>query len=78
MAYTAIERGHFYQVILNATDEILVEAFINKRIKYIQIPLGIEKIMNLYEEKELNAIDEILEFDKEVKDKTRELIEKEF
>ena len=50
---------------------------IDKKIKYTQIPLGIEKIMNMYKEKELTTIDEILEFDKEVKDKTRELIEKE-
>lgn len=78
LAYTAIERGHCYQVILNAADEVLVEAFINKKIKYTQIPLGIEKIMNMYKGKELTTIDEILEFDKEVKDKTRELIEKEF
>lgn len=78
LAYTAIEKGHCYQVILNAADEVLVEAFINKKIKYTQIPLGIEKIMNIYEERSLTTIDEILEFDKEIKDKTRELIEKEF
>lgn len=78
LAYTAIERGHCYQVILNAADEILVEAFINKKIKYTQIPLGIEKVMNMYNGKELTTIDEILEFDKEVKNKTRELIEREF
>lgn len=78
LAYTAIERGTCYQVILNAADEVLVEAFINKKIKYTQIPLGIEKIMNMFEKKELNTIDEILEFDKEVKDKTQHLIEKDF
>ena len=31
LAYTAIEKGHCYQVILNAADEILVDAFINKK-----------------------------------------------
>lgn len=70
LAYNAIERGHCYQVILNAADEILVDAFINKKIKYTQIPLGIEKILNMYEKIELNSINEILEFDKEVKEKT--------
>lgn len=70
LAYNAIERGHCYQVILNAADEILVNAFINKKIKYTQIPLGIEKILNMYEKIELNSINEILEFDKEVKEKT--------
>ena len=78
LAYTAIEKGHCYQVILNAADEILVDAFINKKIKYTQIPLGIEKLINMYEERELKNIDEILEFDKEVKSKTKEMIEKGF
>lgn len=70
LAYNAIEKGHCYQVILNAADEILVDAFINKKIKYTQIPLGIGKILNMYEKIELNSINEILEFDKEVKEKT--------
>lgn len=78
LAYKAIEKGHSYQVILNAADEILVDAFINKQIKYTQIPLGIEKLMDMYEPKELKTIDEILEFDKEIKEKTREVIEKNF
>ena len=78
LAYTAIEKGHCYQVILNAADEILVDAFINKKIKYTQIPLGIEKLINMYEERDLKDIDEILEFDKEVKIKTKEMIEKGF
>lgn len=78
LAYTAIERGHCYQVILNAADEILVDAFINHEIKYTQIPLGIEKIMNMYEKRELETIDDILEFDKEIKEQTRIMINKEF
>lgn len=78
LAYTAIEKGHCYQVILNAADEVLVDAFINKKITYTQIPSGIEKVMNLYEERALSTIDEILAFDKEVKEKTRELIGKGF
>lgn len=78
LAYTAIEKGHCYQVILNAADEVLVEAFINHEIKFTQIPLGIEKIMNMYTERELKTIDEILKFDLEVKAKTRKMINKEF
>lgn len=78
LAYTAIEKGHCYQVILSAADEVLVDAFINQKITYTQIPSGIEKVMNLYEERSLSTIDEILAFDKEVKEKTRELIGKGF
>lgn len=78
LAYAAIRKGHCYQVILNAADEILVDAFINKKIKYTQIPLGIENILNMYEERNLNTVDEILEFDREIKQKTKEMIENGF
>ena len=36
---------------------------------------GIEKIMNLYEKRKLETVDEILEFDEEIKKKTREMID---
>ncbi len=74
LAYRAIEQGHSFQVILNATNEVLVDAFLNKKIKYTDIPNGIEKIMNMYEKRELKTVEEILVFDKEVREKTREMI----
>jgi len=76
LAYTAIKKGHCYQVILNAADEVLVDAFINKKIKYTQIPLGIEMLINMYEKRKLKTIDEILEFDKEVREETKKVVEK--
>lgn len=74
LAYEAIEKGHSFQVILNAANEVLVDAFLNRKIKYTDIPNGIEKVMNMYEKRELNSVDEILAFDEEVKKKTREMI----
>lgn len=73
LAYQAIEKGHCYQVILNAANEVLVDAFINKKIKYTDIPNGIEKMLNKYEKIELKTVDEILEFDKKVKEDTKKL-----
>ncbi len=75
LAYEAIRRGHSYQVVLNAANEVLVDSFLHKKIKYTEIPNKIEEVMNYYEKRELNTIDEILEFDKEVKERTREAIE---
>ena len=71
LAYKAIEMGHSYQVILNAADEILVDGFLNGKIKYTQIADGLEEMMNMYEKVELNSIEDILEFDKKVKEDTR-------
>ena len=75
LAYQALEKGHSYQVILNATNEILVDSFLNNKIKYTDIPNIIENIMNMYEKKELKTIDEILTFDKEIKELTKKIIE---
>ena len=74
LAYEAIEKGHCYQVILNAANEILVDSFLNRKIKYTDISSGIEKMMKIYKKRELRTIDEILEFDKEIKKKTIEII----
>lgn len=74
LAYEAIQKGHSFQVILNAANEVLVDAFLNRKIKYTDIPNGIEKVMNMYEKRELNSVDEILAFDEEVKKKTKEMI----
>lgn len=74
LAYEAIKKGHSFQVILNAANEVLVDAFLNRKIKYTDIPNGIEKVMNMYDKRELNSVEDILAFDEEVKEKTREMI----
>lgn len=76
LAYDAIEKGHSYQVVLNAANEVLVAAFLDRKVKYTDIPNGIEKMMNKYEKRELNTVDEILKFDREVKEETKKMIEK--
>jgi len=72
LAYDAIEKGHCYQVVLNAANEILVEAFLNKRIQYTDIANGIEKMLNFYEKRTLDTIEEILAFDEKVRRDTIE------
>ena len=76
LAYDAIEKGHSYQVVLNAANEILVEAFLNKKIKYTEIAKGIEKVMNMYDKKRLNTVEDILKFDREVRNKTKDYLSK--
>lgn len=75
LAYEAIERGHSHQVVLNAANEVLVEYFLNKKIKYTDIPKGIEKMLNTYEDKKLETVEEILEFDAKVKQDTIRMLE---
>ena len=74
LAYQALKKGHCYQVILNASNEVLVESFLNGKIKFTDIPDGIEKMMEKFDEVKLNTVEEILDFDKMVKEKTKEMI----
>jgi 1-deoxy-D-xylulose-5-phosphate reductoisomerase len=45
LAYKAIERGGNMPCILNAANEVVVNAFLNNRIKFLQMPDIIEKCM---------------------------------
>lgn len=74
LAYKALEKGHSYQVILNASNEVFVDAFLNNKIKYTDIANGIEKMLEMYDKRELKTIDEIIAFDVEVKEQTRNMI----
>ncbi len=75
LAFEAIQKGHSYQVVLNAANEVLVDAFLNKKIKYTQIPSGIKKMLDYHKPLELNTVEEILALDKKVKEETRKMIE---
>lgn len=40
LAFKAIKKGHSYQVALNAANEVLVDAFLNKKITYTRNSKG--------------------------------------
>lgn len=75
LAFEAIEKGHSHQVVLNAANEVLVDAFLNKKITYTQIPKELKKMLEEHTSRALNTVEEILALDKEIKEKTRKRIE---
>lgn len=70
LAFEAIKAGHSTQVVLNAADEVLVNDFINKQIKFIDIPNIMGKILNEHKQIKLDNIDDILYLDQEIRGKT--------
>jgi 1-deoxy-D-xylulose-5-phosphate reductoisomerase len=74
LAYDAIEKGHSFQVVLNAANEVLVDKFLKKEIKYTDIPNGIETMLEHYSKIKLESVDDILDFDKKVRKATIEMI----
>jgi len=74
LAFDSIKLGHSYQVVLNAANEVAVEAFLNKQIKYTDIASIIEEMFNRHEKQDLTTIEEILKLDNDVKVITEEYI----
>ena len=74
LAFDSIKLGHSYQVVMNAANEICVNAFLNKQIKFMDIADIIEKMMNQHNKQKLNTIEEILKLDNEVKEATKSYI----
>lgn len=68
LAYKSLEFGGNYPVILNAANEIAVQKFLNNEIKFIQIPIIIEKSLEKFGVSKEPDLDEIFEWDLKVRE----------
>ena len=67
LAYKAIHMGHSAQVVLNAADEIAVQAFLDGAIRFTGIPEMIDWALSNHVVTKLGTVQEILELDRTVK-----------
>ncbi|MGI6211256.1 MAG: 1-deoxy-D-xylulose-5-phosphate reductoisomerase [Anaerovoracaceae bacterium] len=71
LAIEAEERGGAYPVVMNAANEVLVNAFLNGTIGFLDIQRGIEKILEWSQiPKGEPSLVEILRIDRETREKT--------
>jgi 1-deoxy-D-xylulose-5-phosphate reductoisomerase len=63
LAYEALRLGKTYTTVLNAANEVAVAAFLNKEIKYIDIPVIIQSQLDEHNPEELEDLDQLLEID---------------
>ena len=68
LANEAAEQGESAPVVLNAANEIAVQAFLDQQIKFTDIPVLIEKTLNKVELMEISSIDEVLNIDNDARD----------
>ena len=78
MAYSAGRTGGSATVALNAADEEAVFAFLDGRIKLFDIYEITEKIYSEHNVVKTPSIKEIFDIDKEVRIKTKELIQRSY
>lgn len=76
LAFEALLAGGTAPCVLNASNEELVNAYLNNRITLPDIPKHIEEILNSHRIKKSPSLDEILEADKFARKRVEELINK--
>jgi 1-deoxy-D-xylulose-5-phosphate reductoisomerase len=75
LAYEAVMSGELYTVAYNAANEIAVDAFINKRAGFTDIPRITEKVLSLDWSGEADSLELVLETDRQAREAAREKVE---
>lgn len=76
LAMEAIDLGGTMPTVLNASNEIAVEYFLNESIKFTDIPEVVEKSMNLHRNIINPNLDDILNSDKQTRENVIKILEK--
>jgi 1-deoxy-D-xylulose-5-phosphate reductoisomerase len=74
LAYESLAHKNSMNVVLNAANEVSVEAFLNEKIGFTDIARTIENIMEKHTDRELDSCDEVLELDRDTRLRTAEYI----
>ena len=74
LAHKAIEEGRSYPIVLNASNEEAVSAFLADRISFIQIADCVEFALNSHIVTEITSVDDILEVERRCRKTVREYI----
>jgi len=69
----ALEQGGVMPCVLNAADEVAVEAFLKGELRFPDIPRLIENVMRGTAQRHLNSMEDVLECDREARVHAREL-----
>ncbi|MBO4990884.1 MAG: 1-deoxy-D-xylulose-5-phosphate reductoisomerase [Firmicutes bacterium] len=64
LAFEAIETGGSCPVVMNAVNEVLVQQFLEGKIRYLDIPAGIERALERHDVVAAPSLEEILEIDR--------------
>jgi 1-deoxy-D-xylulose-5-phosphate reductoisomerase len=76
LAYAALKSGGTAPTILNAANEVAVQAFLNRQVLFTDIVKIVEKTLEMVEISAANILETVLSADKIARDYSSELIEK--
>lgn len=75
LAREAMQQGGGAPAILNAANEVAVEAFLTRHINFLDVSRVIEKTLTTVNNCAINTVDELLDVDQQARCKTKEIIE---
>ena len=70
----ALDRGGFYPIFLNASNEIAVDAFLTKKIDFVDIYQVIQRTFNHFSCSKVNTLDDIFDYDKQARIQAEKVI----
>ena len=74
LAYEAINKGGIMPTVLNAANEIAVDAFLNEKVRFTDIPVIIERCMSQFEVKSAKTLAIVLEADEQARVISKQII----
>ena len=74
LAFKAGQKGGSYPVVLNAANEIAVNKFLNKKIKFVQIPKIIRETIEAHNKVDDPIIEKIIEIDQWARQFVKEVV----
>ncbi|MGD0226435.1 MAG: 1-deoxy-D-xylulose-5-phosphate reductoisomerase [Terriglobia bacterium] len=75
LAREALAQGGIMPCVLNAADEVAVEAFLNNRLRFSAIPRVIEEVMRQMDSyRRVHSMDDVLEGDREARRRAAQVI----
>jgi 1-deoxy-D-xylulose-5-phosphate reductoisomerase len=75
LAYRSIAVGETMPAILNAANEIAVNAFLEGSLKFTDVPLLLQRVMEEHEIKSVHTIEDILRADQWAREKSKAIVE---
>jgi len=67
LAYQALRSGGTAPAVLNAANEIAVEAFLNKKISFLDIPRLISDVLSAHSSRQVDSLEDVLLADKQAR-----------
>ncbi len=74
LAFDALKRGGNAACVLNAANEITVQAFLDKKIKFLDIANVNSRVMNAIDFRQMKELDDYILSDKQAREKAVEII----